>query len=273
MTTTEGDYILGTDEAELARLGTQHAAWRARVDALWSAAGFRAGDALLDAGCGPGFAALDLATVVGPRGRVIACDRSARFVERVEREGERLGLAQLEPRLGELAELDLEPASLDGAWARWVFAWLADPRPVLATIARALRPGATLAVIEYADWATLRLVPESAAFDRAVDACMRSWPAGGADVDVARRLPAMAAEAGLELVSFEPVARAGRPGSLVWRWPADFFAGYLPRLVERGLLTEAERAACMDELARREADPGATHVMTPLVVEMLFRRK
>jgi SAM-dependent methyltransferase len=274
MTTTdaERDYILSTDDEELARRGLQHAAWRARGLELWRRAGFRAGDVVLDAGCGPGFATLDRATNVGRTGRVIACDRSARVLAHVQRECEHAGLGQVETRLAELADLDLGPGSLDGAWARWVFAWLPDPRPVLAAIAHALRPGATFAVLEYLDWAALRLVPESDAFERVVAACMKSWTAGGATIDVARALPTLAAEVGLELVHLEPVARAGRPGSLEWAWPTGFFASYLPRLVERGLLAEEDRARCMAELAARERAPAATHVLTPTVGEILFRR-
>src|SRR5258706_12182820 len=77
----ERDYVLGTHDEEIARLGVQHGVWRALVLAAWRRAGFAAGQTIVDLGCGPGWAALDLADVVGPAGRVIAVDRSRRFLD------------------------------------------------------------------------------------------------------------------------------------------------------------------------------------------------
>ena len=62
-------YVLGTRDEEIARLGLQHRAWRSRALAAWRTGEFAPGQTVLDVGCGPGFAALDLAKVVGPDGR------------------------------------------------------------------------------------------------------------------------------------------------------------------------------------------------------------
>jgi len=66
----ERDYVLGTHHEEIARLRLQHRVWRARVLEAWRGAGFAPGHTLLDIGCGPGYAALDLAEIVGPGGRI-----------------------------------------------------------------------------------------------------------------------------------------------------------------------------------------------------------
>ena len=65
----EKDYVLGTHDEEIARLGLQHRVWRPRVLDAWRRAGFTLGQTILDVGCGPGHATLDLAEIVGPRGR------------------------------------------------------------------------------------------------------------------------------------------------------------------------------------------------------------
>jgi SAM-dependent methyltransferase len=57
----EREYVLGTNDEELARLGFQHRVWGEQAFALWERAGFAPGQTILDAGCGPGFATLDLA--------------------------------------------------------------------------------------------------------------------------------------------------------------------------------------------------------------------
>src|SRR5215831_17694332 len=79
------DYVLGTDEAEAARLALQHDVWRPCVLDLWRRAGLTSGSRVADVGAGPGAATLDLADLVGDRGRVVAIERSARFVEVLRR--------------------------------------------------------------------------------------------------------------------------------------------------------------------------------------------
>ena len=76
MSTTERDYVLGTNDEEIQRLALQHRVWRPRALDAWRRAGFTAGQTLLDVGCGPGHATVDLAGIVGPSGRVVAVDRS-----------------------------------------------------------------------------------------------------------------------------------------------------------------------------------------------------
>ncbi len=58
-------YVLGSHERERERLQRQHAIWRDDCLAAWQQAGWGTGQRLLDLGCGPGFASLDLAQRVG----------------------------------------------------------------------------------------------------------------------------------------------------------------------------------------------------------------
>ena len=64
--TRDRDYVLGTHDEEIARLGLQHRVWRPRALDAWTRAGFTQGQTLLDVGCGPGHASVDLAELVGP---------------------------------------------------------------------------------------------------------------------------------------------------------------------------------------------------------------
>jgi ubiquinone/menaquinone biosynthesis C-methylase UbiE len=79
--TDAGDYVLGTHDVEIARLGLQHRVWREAALAGWRRAGLREGMRVLDVGAGPGWATLDLAELVGPAGHVLAVERSPRFLE------------------------------------------------------------------------------------------------------------------------------------------------------------------------------------------------
>src|SRR5206468_8135297 len=113
--TAERDYVLGTHDDEIARLGLQHRVWRPHALDGWRRAGFTVGQTLLDLGCGPGWASADMAEIVGESGRVVAIDRSRRFLEVVESRG----FPQIETHEVDLDEGELPAIEADGAWARW----------------------------------------------------------------------------------------------------------------------------------------------------------
>ena len=265
------DYVLGTDPEELRRLWFQHVVWLEQGYALWTQAGLRAGQTVLDLGSGPGFTSFELARIVGPRGRVIARDQSARFLEFLASERDRLGLAWIEPSLGPVEELDLPAASLDAAYARWLFCWLGEPGAVLEKVARALKPRGALVLQEYLDWGAMKLVPRSELFDRVVAACLASWRAAGATMDIGDHVPALAERAKLSIELFRPEPRLGRVGSLEWRWLSDFFRSYLPKVAERGLLSQADLAAHFREWDARER-AGTSWCYPPTVAAVILRK-
>ena len=58
----------------------QHSLWRPVALNLWDAAEIEKGMRVLDLGCGPGDATLDLAERVGSTGTVVAVDQSPQFL-------------------------------------------------------------------------------------------------------------------------------------------------------------------------------------------------
>ena len=271
-TAEEREYLLGTDRAEIERLRFQAKAWVKEAYALWELAGLRAGDVVLDLGCGPGFTSLELARVVGPTGRVIARDKSGSFLDFLRAECSRLSLAQVEPSLGPVEELDLPAEHLDAAYARWLFCWLSDPGDVMERVARSLKPGGIVMVQDYLDWAAMKLVPGSAAFDRVVDACMQSWQEGGATIDIVDHVPSLAEECGLVVEHLRPVARIGEVGSLEWQWLTEFFQSYLPKLVDQGLLEQGELDAWRRDWDRRAME-GKSYCYTPTMADVILRKR
>ncbi len=262
---SEESYLLGTDPEEGRRLETQHRMWGEAARDLWDRAGFGAGSRLLDLGCGPGFASLELADRVGAGGQVLAVDKSERFIAALVNEAERLGIEQLTARVEQVEELRLEPASLDGAFVRWFFCFLADPAPVIDRVVLGLRPGGRLVVWDYLNYSATMLQPRSPAFDRVLAAVYESWRRTGGSLNIGRRLPGLIAESGCRLVDLVPLVRFVRPGTTFWDWPTQFFFGYVPRLVEAGLLTESERSAFESEWRDRERDPGAFLSTPPMI--------
>ena len=265
------EYLLGTDAGELRRLGFQHQVWIREAADAWERGGFAPGHHILDLGCGPGYATLDLARLVAP-GRVRAVDVSARFVDELRRRAAALRVENVDGEVQDVEALELPGAAFDGAYARWVLCFLRDPAAVVARVARALRPGARFVVQDYAHYAALQLAPADPAFRTVVDAVVRSWREGGGDPDVGARLPRMMEDAGLRVVSVTPLARIARPGDALWEWPRTFFDNFLPVLVENGYLVEEERAAFDHLWAARSADPAAYFATPPMTVVVGERR-
>ncbi|MBI5849634.1 MAG: methyltransferase domain-containing protein [Planctomycetes bacterium] len=265
------EYVLGTDAEELRRLRFQHFVWTEQLHALCARAGFRDGDAALDLGCGPGFTSFELARIVGPRGQVLACDVSARFLRALESQRDRDGLSWVATRLGGIEGLDVEPASFDRAYSRWLFSWLPDSLEPFRRVHRALRPGATFALHEYLDWGAMTVVPRSEVFDHAVAACVRAWPRLGATIDIARDVPRLAAATGFVVDDFQPIARVGTVGSLEWRWPGEFLAVWLRKLAAQGLFDTADCDAFDDEWRRLTA-AGDSRLVTPTMAGIVLRK-
>jgi SAM-dependent methyltransferase len=115
--------------------------------------GVRAGDRILDVGCGVGNDARALARLVGPTGRVLGVDNSTTMVTEATRRSEGLDLP-VEYRLGDVHRLALADGAFDGCRADRVLQHLADPERALAEIIRVVRPGGRVVVSE-PDWETL----------------------------------------------------------------------------------------------------------------------
>jgi SAM-dependent methyltransferase len=263
----ERDYILGTHDAELERLGLQHRVWSEQAFALWERAGFRPGQAVLDVGCGPGYATIDMARLLGPTTRVLAIDESQRFLSFLNAQKQAQALDTIETRAGDVQHLDacgVGPESIDVAYCRWVLCWVKDPAAVVAGVARALRPGGVFAVQDYFNYLSLTLAPRSEVFTKIVQGVGASQRASGGDPDLVGRLPRMFADNGLMVREIRPILRVARPGDLLWQWPTTFFRNYVPRMVAAGFLTEADRVAFDEDWERRTHDPASFFVTPPV---------
>ncbi|MFM7807775.1 MAG: class I SAM-dependent methyltransferase, partial [Planctomycetota bacterium] len=183
---TEREYVLGTHDAESARLRFQHELWRPRVREAWLAAGIGPGARALDVGAGPGFASLDLAELVGPLGRVVAVERSRRFLDHLQVECHARDLAHVDAHELDLMHDAIPARGLDAAWCRWVACFVNDPALLLARVRDALRPGGTIVLHEYVDYASYRCLPERPAIESFVREVMKSWREHGGEPDVAR---------------------------------------------------------------------------------------
>jgi SAM-dependent methyltransferase len=255
------EYVLGTNDEELSRLGLQHRVWRDRALDAWRRAGFGAGQTILDVGCGPGFATADLAGIAA---RVVAVDQSKRFLEALVRDR---GKSNIETFQLDLNTEPLPVKDADGVWVRWVFAFVRSPRNLLDRIRAALKPGGMIVIHEYFDYSTWRFSERSEIFENFVATVMRSWRASGGEPDIARELLTWL---GGDVVSAKPLIEVITPRDFMWQWPKTFVNVGLDRLVELGEMTSPDAAAVRKEFARLEAVKGI-RMFTPAVLEIICR--
>ncbi|WP_307161890.1 class I SAM-dependent methyltransferase [Streptomyces rishiriensis] len=105
--------------------------------------GLRAGDRVLDAGCGTGRALTPLRAAVGPSGVVVGVDLTPAMLAAAVRAGrDRAGRLVL----ADVTALPFRSASLDAVFAAGLVAHLPRPEENLGELARVVRPGGTLAL-------------------------------------------------------------------------------------------------------------------------------
>lgn len=266
---SQGDYVLGTQQNEVRRLGLQHRVWRRHMLEGWSRAGIVPGMTAIDVGAGPGFATTDLAEIVGPEGRVIALERSPPFLAAMEDRLDRLGLTNVEARLHDVAQSGFGDGIADAIWCRWLLSFVTDPAATVRHVKTALKPGGVAVFHEYADYGTWRLMPPNADVERFRDLVIRSWRDSGGEPNIALQLPELLKATGMEIIAARPIIEIVGPNDFTWRWPAAFMAVNATRLHALGYIDaqEAQRiATVLDDC------PHDALMITPLVAEIVARK-
>jgi ubiquinone/menaquinone biosynthesis C-methylase UbiE len=265
------DYIFGTHEEELERLGLQHRVWQPRVHDAWKRAGFGKGQTIIDVGSGPGFATLDLAELVGPEGRVIALERSERFIAALNDAAEARGLRNIETYRVDLDKDPLPDIKADGVWARWVFAFLQKPDQLVQSLSNLLKPGGAVVIHEYFHYSTWQLIPNSEWHHTFVEKVMESWRKEGGEPNIAKHLIGWIERAN-KIESLTPLVHAISPNDFMWQWPKSFIDIGTRRLAATGHIDTALAERIRQDFLEMEAQPGV-RMVTPAVMEIIARKK
>jgi predicted methyltransferase len=150
----------------------------------------RPGSVLADIGAGPeALLTIPMARHIAPSGKVYATELGS-SVEKLRTAVERSGLQNVEVIEGHPARTNLPTECCDGIFVRYVYHHFADPPAMNASLHHSLKPGGTLAIIEFA--------PEGPEAPSPADRAAGSAHGVGAET-IARELQ----QAGFELITSE----------------------------------------------------------------------
>jgi SAM-dependent methyltransferase len=270
--TLDSDYVLGTHDEEIARLGIQHQVWRPHMLDAWARAGMTRGSRVVDFGAGPGYATCDAAEIVGPGGQVTAIERSPHFLEFAGREMRRRNLSWVSFIESDLMADGLNLTGFDLAWCRWVASFVSSPPLLVRRIAASLRAGGRAVLHEYQDYSTWRMIPSSESLAEFVTTVMTSWRNVGGEPDVVAKLLPLMPDEGLRIISLKPLIFAARPTDFAWEWPASFVVSNSERLVEAGLMQRSAADQLQRDFRESARNPNAV-MMTPLVLEIIAEKQ
>jgi SAM-dependent methyltransferase len=266
------DYVLGTHDEEIARLGTQHQVWRPYMLDAWTRAGLTRGSRMVDFGAGPGYATCDAAEIVGPHGHVTAIERSPAFLDYARQQIARREISWVNLVAADLIVDDLAPTGFDLAWCRWVASFVSEPAMLLRRIADSLRVGARAVFHEYLDYSTWRVIPTSRRLESFVQSVMSSWRASGGEPNIAASLISQMGGVGMQVIEVRPLIFSIRPAHFAWAWPASFIASNSHRLVELSRMTREDADALQSEWRAIEQNRDAITI-TPLVLEIIAEKR
>lgn len=207
----------------------------------------KAGEFVLDVGCGTGLLAYDMATLVGAGGRVAGVDVSKDMLVLAERRC--ADLPQVHLKQSKAEDLPEGDESFDAVTCVQVLLYLSDVPAALAEMHRVLKPGGRIAIIE-TDWRGMVLN----SFD---DSLTRKMIAAWDDVVSSPNLPVrlgpLIKAHGFSAVNVDaiPIVNAScTPGN----FSSELLEQFARYAREQGTVSAGESEAWLDDLQHKGAD-------------------
>lgn len=203
---------------------------------------------ILDAGCGIGAIALDLATTYSPR-RIVGMDVDADQIATARRWTAERGIRSAEFAVGSVYELPFADASFDVVYANTVLLYLRDPVRALSEMRRVLRPGGIAAVSDD-DISTIVFSPEIPGMRLGPTLFAKAVEHEGGNTTYSRHLRTLMTEAGFSRTQGHALTPETYGDARSTRWMAEFAVGLFAApsmtdtIISEGWATRAE----LDEL-------------------------
>jgi ubiquinone/menaquinone biosynthesis C-methylase UbiE len=233
------DYVLGSHPDELARLEAQAASIEQATRLLLQAAGIGPGMRVLDLGSGLGHVSELVASLVGPDGSVVGVEQSPELLEAAERRRADAALDRVSFVQGD-ARTFVAGGTFDAVVGRLILFHLADPPAVVRHHLEALRPGGTVAIVDF-DIGAARIEPGVPQVSELIPWIEDAFSSAGAHPRIGARLARILQDAGLEQVESFGLQRYYGPDDP--RGPAllaSVLRSLAPAIVSNGIATEEE---------------------------------
>jgi len=220
--------------------------WRT-VDnsAAYLAPYLRAGQYVLDVGCGPGTITIDLAQRVAP-GSVLGIDNDPAPLVEARDAARRHHTPNVSFVVADVSRLDFSDGTFDVVHAHQVLQHLVEPVAALREMRRVCKPGGVVAARD-ADYAAMTWYPPQAGLDRWLQLYRRVARSNQAEPDAARHLLSWARAAGFDQITSSASAWCyATPEERAW-WGGL----WADRITSSALATQAvdRRLATREELA------------------------
>ena len=142
--TIVGGYAIAGGKEGKQRLDLLSDAMRATTLELLESAGLKTGDQCLDAGCGGGHVALEMARIVGPTGHVMGIDFDPHVLEFARADAKEASADNVEFVTADTSSFEGGPFSF--IHMRYLLSHVSEPDRVLSRLKRLLTPGGRIAI-------------------------------------------------------------------------------------------------------------------------------
>ena len=264
------EYTLNSNNTEHRRLRTQAANLRAHTKTLLDATDLKPASSAIDLGCGPGGALDLLAERIGADGKVIGVDFDAASVAGARAFADERELINVEVIQADARHTELPSSSVDVVHARLLLANIPRPDEVVTEMARLVRPGGWVAVLE-PDVALRACYPPHPGLEQLTELLVTVARRGGADPCIGRRLPHLFATAGLINIGIQARADVCPPRHAQRVVCLDLIQNISHRIVAQGPIDQRELDR-LDRDARRHLDDQDT-IVVPVTYFLAWARK
>lgn len=260
------NYLLAGGSAELERLRLQARVWEPEAEVMLDRIAIQPGWNCIDLGCGAMGILSPLSRRVGARGRVVGVDTDAKQLEAVREFVKANNLDNVEIRELNAYKTSLPRESFDFTHVRFVFAPVGRDEELVQEMLALTRPGGIVAIQE-PDATCWNCYPPSPAWTRLKGAILAAFKLGGGDFDAGQRTFGMLRRAGLKEVQLRAAVVALQDTHPYKRLPIQFAASLRKRILDAGILSEAELDQAISECELVASDSN-TMVLSFIVTQV-----
>jgi SAM-dependent methyltransferase len=247
-------YVLPTGSDDAAWLDVIHAVYGAISETGLERASIGDAARAADIGCGTGTVSRWMASRMGPAGRVDAIDIAPEQIEVAKGIGAEGGASRIHYHVGSAYEPGFPEDVYDVVFCRLVLCHLKDPQKAVTRMARLLRPGGRLVLVDM-DLRDTFTMPHCAFYPTYINECVIPYQTRmNVDYSVGLRLPQLIMGAGLKtdfIAIDQPILRDG-PGKHLWE---KTWTSALQRAVPEGVITMERGMELIAGMEKHTANP------------------